>query len=66
MPPTSINGGSGGAGAGAGGGEMPVTMQQLEKALDVTGVWVCYLQRSFARLTTGLSSACPFPFSPSD
>lgn len=47
---------------GAGGSQGPaqeekVTEKQLQKALDVTGVWVCYLQRSFARLTTGLSSA---------
>jgi hypothetical protein len=53
MPRTQV----GHAGSGAPGSEMPVTMEQLEKALDVTAVWVCYLQRSFARLTTGLSSA---------
>ncbi|ORY62707.1 hypothetical protein BCR35DRAFT_315598 [Leucosporidium creatinivorum] len=46
-------------GGGGAGGESPVTMQQLEKALDVTGVWVCYLQRSFASLTTARRPSAP-------
>lgn len=65
LPPAHAQQRGSGSGAGAGGGaagasagnEMPVTMEQLEKALDITGIWVCYLQRTFARLTTGLSSA---------
>jgi hypothetical protein len=36
----------------------PVTLASLEQALVITTVWVCYCQRTFARITTGLSCLC--------
>ena len=32
-----------------------VSLPMLEKALWTTAIWVCYLQRTFAKLTTGQS-----------